>query len=154
MMISHWRLNEKKSPQGSRTLLSILAELNNAFVWMVSTRPLISKSFSPCTSPLVTVLSTTITIDITVTVFSSPARSRSWYLFSLSINFIQWSIRTAKPTIQQVFFSFFDWLSLDLIVWPRLGYLFVSQNSRELCVSHSPGQIPSYAYTTYSYGRN
>ena len=32
------------SPQVSRTLLSILAVLNNVVVWMVSTRPPTSKS--------------------------------------------------------------------------------------------------------------
>ena len=35
-----------KYPQVSRTLLSILADLKNAVVWMVSTCPLISKSSS------------------------------------------------------------------------------------------------------------
>ena len=45
-------LSDSKSPQISRTLLSILVDLNNAVVWMVSTRPLISKSFSPCINPL------------------------------------------------------------------------------------------------------
>ena len=39
----------------SRTLLSILADLNNVAVWMVSTRPLISKSSRPFSNPLVTV---------------------------------------------------------------------------------------------------
>ena len=43
-MVFHWSLSDSKSPQVSRTLLSILAVLNNAVVWMVSTRPLISKS--------------------------------------------------------------------------------------------------------------
>ena len=38
--VFHWSLRDK-----SKTLLSILADLNNAVVWMVSTRPLISKSF-------------------------------------------------------------------------------------------------------------
>ena len=46
-MVSHKYLSESKSPQISRTLLSILADLNNAIVWMVSIRPLISKSSSP-----------------------------------------------------------------------------------------------------------
>ena len=32
-------LSDSKSPQVSRTLLSILAVLNNLVVWMVSTRP-------------------------------------------------------------------------------------------------------------------
>ena len=58
--------SDNKSPQVSRTLLSILADLNNAVVWMVFTFPLISKSSSPCINPLVTVLRTPITVVITV----------------------------------------------------------------------------------------
>ena len=38
-MVFHWSLSDSKSPQVSRTLLSILAVLNNAVVWIVSTRP-------------------------------------------------------------------------------------------------------------------
>ena len=47
---------DRKSPQVSRTLVSILAYLNKNIVWLVSTRTFISKSCSPCISPLVTVL--------------------------------------------------------------------------------------------------
>ena len=36
-MVFHWSLSDKKSPQVSRTLLSILSDLKNAVVWMVST---------------------------------------------------------------------------------------------------------------------
>ena len=50
-------------------------------------------------------------------------------------------------------FLFFCWLSLGLVVWPRLGDLFVSRNPRELCAFHSWGRIPSFAYTTCSYGQ-
>ena len=49
LMFFHWSLSESKSAQVSNTLLSILANLNNAIVWMVSTHPVISKSSSPCT---------------------------------------------------------------------------------------------------------
>ena len=45
-MTSHWSLSDSKSPQVSRTLLSILVDLNNAEVWIVATRPVISKSSS------------------------------------------------------------------------------------------------------------
>ena len=38
-MVFHGRLSDSKSPQVSRTFLSILAVFNNAVVWMVSTRP-------------------------------------------------------------------------------------------------------------------
>ena len=55
LMVFHWSLSDNKSPQVSRTLLSILAILNNAVVWMVSTRPPTSKSSSPFSNPLVTV---------------------------------------------------------------------------------------------------
>ena len=39
-----WSLSDSKSPKISRILLSILADLNNVVVFIVSTRPLISKS--------------------------------------------------------------------------------------------------------------
>ena len=39
LMVFHWSLIDSKSPQISRTLLSILAVLNNVVPWMVSTRP-------------------------------------------------------------------------------------------------------------------
>ena len=66
-MVFHRSLSDSKSPQASRILFSILAVLNNAVVWMVSTRPPTSKSSSPFNSPLVTVLNAPITIGIIVT---------------------------------------------------------------------------------------
>ena len=66
-MVSNWSLSDSKSPQVSRTLLSVLADLNNAATWMVSTRPLISKSSSPCTNPLVIIPRAPITIGIIIT---------------------------------------------------------------------------------------
>ena len=50
-MVFHCSLIDSKSPQVSRTFLSILDDLNNA---VVSTRPLISKPSCPCTDPSVT----------------------------------------------------------------------------------------------------
>ena len=41
-MVFHWSLSDSKSPQVSRSLLSILAVLNKAVVWMVTTRPLMN----------------------------------------------------------------------------------------------------------------
>ena len=63
----YWNLSDSMSPQVSRTLLSILAALNTAVVWMVSTRPPTSKSSSPFNIHLVTVLKALITIGIIVT---------------------------------------------------------------------------------------
>ena len=66
-MVFQGSLSDSKSPQVSRTLLSILPVLNNAVVWMISTRPSTSKSSSPFSNPLVTVPNAPITIGITVT---------------------------------------------------------------------------------------
>ena len=65
-MVLHWILSDSKFPQVSRALPSILADLNNAVVWMDSTHPLIYKSASLYNNPLVTVARAPITIDITI----------------------------------------------------------------------------------------
>ena len=111
-MVFHWSLSDSRSPQASRTLFSILAVLNNAVVWVVSTRPPTSKSSSPFNNPLVAVPKAPITIGIIVTFmfhsfFRSLARSRYLSFFSLSFSFILWSAGTAKSTILQVLFLFF-----------------------------------------------
>ena len=132
----HWSLSDSKSPQVSRTLLSILADLNNAVVWMVSTRPLISKFSCPCINPFETVPRAAITIGITITLifhsfFIYRARSRYLSFFSLSFNYTLWSAGTVKSTIPLLlfhflffsffffffFFFFFCWLLLGLIGW-------------------------------------
>ena len=98
---------ESEWQQVSRTLLSILAVLNNAVVWIFSTRPPTSKSSSPFSNPLVTVPNAPITIGIIFSCmfhsfFNSLARSRYLSFFSHSFSFILWSAGTAKSTILQV----------------------------------------------------
>ena len=107
-MVFHWSLSDSKSPQVSRTRLSILAVLSNAVVWIVSTRPPISKSSRPFNNPLVTVPKAPITIGTIVTFmfhsffFISLARSRYLSFFSRFFRFILWSTGTAKSTILQI----------------------------------------------------
>ena len=60
-------LSDSKSSQESKTLLSILAVLNNVVVYILSTRPPTSKSSSPFSNPLFTVPNAPITIGIVVT---------------------------------------------------------------------------------------
>ena len=110
-MVFHWRLSDSKSPQVSRTRLRILAVLSNAVVWIVSSRPPISKSSRPFNNPLVIVPNAPITIGTIVTFmfhsfFNSLARSRYLSFFSLSFRFILWSSRTGKSTILQILFFF------------------------------------------------
>ena len=110
---------------------------------MVSTCLLISLSTSPYSNSLVTVPSAPFTIGITITFmflsFQFSSKDLVLISFSLSFNFSLWSVGTAKSAIWQVLL--FCWLSLGLVVWPRLGELFVSQNHREVCAFHFLGKF-------------
>ena len=122
LMAFHWSLSDYKSPQASRTLLSILADPNKAVVCIVSTRPIISKFSWHFTNPLAIVPKAPNTISINITFmfhsfFNYLPRSRYLSFFSLSYNSTLWSASTAKSTI-------FCWLLCGLVVWPRLSNPF------------------------------
>ena len=70
LMVFHWSLIDLKSPRISRTLLSMLANLNYA-VWMVSTRLLISKSSSFYINPVPRAQSSIIIIIHSLEFFTS-----------------------------------------------------------------------------------
>ena len=111
-MVFHWSLSDSKSPQVSRTLLSILTVLSNAVIWIVSSRQPTSKSSRPFNNPLVIVPKAPITIGTIVTFmfhsfFNSLARSRYISFFSHFLSIILWSAGTAKSTILQILFFFF-----------------------------------------------
>ena len=147
-------LSDDKSPQVSRTLLSILAVFNNVVVWMVSTRPPTSKSSSPFSNPLVTVPNAPITIGVIVTCmfhsfFNSLARSMYLSVFSHSFSFIQWSAGTAKSTVLQVLI--FLKLLLGLVFWPRLGDSCVCQSPKGVYACYFLGQMLGRAYTICLY---
>ena len=105
---------------------------------------------------LVTVPRAPITIGITVTFFIPLLFEFSrdvllfLSLFSPSLSFTLWLTGTAKFTIQQVLF-FCCWLSLGLVVWPRLDDPFVFQNPSEFCSSHFLGRILGRAYNNFLY---
>ena len=108
-MIFHRILSDSKSSRITRTLLSILADLNNLVVWMFSPPRVIPKSFRPFINPSVTVPRAPIPIGKTSLwchnlFINSPARS--WYLsfFLLSLNFTLWTAGKANSTILQVIF--------------------------------------------------
>ena len=119
-MVFHWSLSDSKSPQISRTLLSILAVFIKAVVWMVFTRPPTSKSSRSFDNPLVTVPKAPITMSTIIThmfhiFFNSIARSRYLSFFSHSFSFILWSTGTAMSTILQFLFSFVDYYKVGFL---------------------------------------
>ena len=114
-MVFHWSLSENKSPQVFRTLFSILAVLNNAVVWLVSTRPPASKSSSSLNNPFVTVPKAPITIGIIVT-----------FMFHSFFQF------PSKDEVLIFLFSFFQFYSV------------VSRNSKVDNFAHSLVFVDNY----------
>ena len=141
LMVFHWSLSDSKYPQVSETLLSILANLSSAVIWMVSTRVLISNSSSPFTNPLVTILSILITVGITITFifhsfFSSLARFRYLSLFLPSFIFTLGSAGMAKSTIQQVL-CFLLTIAKSGCLGEIRWSIFILKSFRILCISFS-----------------
>ena len=119
--------------QVSRTLLSILADINSSVIWMISIHLPISKFSSHFPIPLETVPCASITVGITVTLMlhrflSSRTRSKYLFLFSLSFIFTLWPAGIAKFTIRQIPTPIFCYRSLGLVFRPEFNNLFVSQN--------------------------
>ena len=63
-MVFHWSLSDSKSPHVYRIFLNILANLKYAVVRIASIHRLIFKSSSPRTSPLVTVPSVLLLLQL------------------------------------------------------------------------------------------
>ena len=106
----HWCSNDCKSPQVPGTLFSIPTKLSNAVVWMVSICPLISKSFSPCTNPLVTVRIVPITIGVSVT-----------FMFHC---FFHFTCKVKALIFLFVFFQFYSVVHRDNKVYNSANYHF------------------------------
>ena len=130
LMVFHLRQSDTKSlqvSQVSRTLLCILAVLNNAvgsmfhrfptlrapLWWSCQPHQLQLVSPSPWCSIVFLVLKQGLSIHLSF---------RFLFIFTLS------AAETANAPIRQGFFFFVCWQSLGLVVWSRLGDLFVSQN--------------------------
>ena len=160
-MAFHRSLSDNKSLQVSRTLLSILAVLNNTVVWMVSTCPPTSKSSSAFNHPLV---KAPISISTVVTFmfhrfFLIPKQGRQqianfllfFFFFLLLIIIrsgllveIRWSVCMLKSH-NSLWVSFSrtaaDVCIFRLFVWSNLNFLHISQWIA----------LPTYYYYYYYY---
>ena len=145
-MVFLWSFSDSQSPQVSGTLLSILAVLSNAVLWIVFTHTPTSKPFRLFNNPLVTVPKAPVTIGIIITsmfhsFFNSLARSMHLSFFSHTFSFILWSARRAKSTILQIIFYLFIILLLSIIRSDLLATIrwsvCISKSIRSLCVLFS-----------------
>ena len=120
-MVFHWGLSESKSPHVSCPLLSILADLNDTVVWMVSARPLIFNFASPFSKHSGIFPRAPITTGINVIFifhsffffffFLSLLRSKYSFLFSFSLIFfvvcwkskVQIQVKFARLILQDGF---------------------------------------------------
>ena len=145
-MVFHWSLSNNKSPQVFKTLLSILADLSNAVVWIVSTRPLISESskslyqsFGDCDKdtnyngyhrqfPFPRLFQFPNKVEVLILLFTF------FHFYSVQ----------GQQSPQFCKFSFFCWLLYAPVVWPRSGdawWLERSSMARETWVQ---SQVESY----------
>ena len=96
-MAFHGSQIDNKSPQVSRTLLSILNDISYTVVWIVCTRPLIFKPSSPFTKRLVTVPRALTTINITVPpFFQFPSKVQVFFLLLTFFHFYSVVNRDSK----------------------------------------------------------
>ena len=122
----HCSLSDSKSLRVSRTLLSILADLNNSWVRMVSTLSPISISSSLFSKPSGIGPSAPTIICITIPLMFSGKVLVFVYLFT-------YQPERQNPQYVNLFFL----LTLGQVVWPELGDSFVSQNPWNFIVTFS-----------------
>ena len=129
-MVFHRSLSDRKSSRISRTRHSILVDLSNAIVCIVSARSLISSSSTPHNKYLRIVPSAQIIIDITVTfIVHNFLVLRQGPSTCLSFSFLLFSLCGSPGQQSPLFgrFSIFLTLLPGLVFWPGLGDLFISQ---------------------------
>ena len=149
-MVLHWSLNDCKSPQVSRTFLSILTNVKNAVVCMVSTYPLIFKSSNPFTNLKGTAPSAPVTISITVifmfyNFFLVLSQGLDIYLsFRFLLIFLCGLPRQQSPLSGR--FSFWLIISRSDRLAKISSSVCISKSQKSLCVSFSRTDSGLYIY--------
>ena len=112
-MVFHWSLSDSKSRQVSKTLLCILADLNDALVLMVTIRTPISNS-SSLSEPLETSLWAPITIGVAVSLMcncflSFLARPKYRYFFRVFFFYEVYSVVGSFTFSYSLYFFFVNY---------------------------------------------
>ena len=149
-MVFNCSLSKSKPPQVPLDSSQYPGRPQHSIIWMVSSHPLISNSYIPLPSfwgllqvHQLQLVSPSHSCSIAFLVF--------WQGSSTSLSFRCLRFSLCDPLDSKIRYSagshFFKKLLQGPVIWPELGDLFIYQNPREFCVSHSPGQTLVYAYT-------
>ena len=137
-MVFHKILNDSKSSQLSRTLISIPGDFNIAVVCLVLILPLIPFSTSLCSNPLVAcqLLFVSPSPPCSTDFFSPLARSKYLFIFSLSFIFTLWSAGTGQSNWWKIIFFLLINTNSSLLAgigWP----VYISNSQRIIGASFS-----------------
>ena len=137
LMVFPMSLIDRKSPLVSRTLLSILADLNNAIVWMIS--HLNSINLRPLNKVWGTVRSVPFTSGITATFmlysfFSSLAKSKYLSLFLFLSDFHIVIRQDGKVLYTPVSLSFSLSITRFAVLFGISWSVCISKSQRILCI--------------------
>ena len=152
-MVFHRSLSDSMSPQVSRTLLSILADLNNAVVLLFPS-PLVPLSIFWRLYRVHRLQGLSSSLSSSIAFFSVLLQGSGTYLCFCFPSVLPCGQPRQESQLLNgfFFFFFFFWLSVGLVVWPKLGDPFVFQTPREFSASHFRGRTSGYADTICSYG--
>ena len=124
----NWILSISKFPQVTRTLLSILTDLNNDIEWIV----VICLTISNSSSPLSKLWGTVQARQLELVYLSSSDSSTFLSLWQVPGTCRSFSFLFFSPYGPLRQYSSLFYVDYHLVCWPWLGDRFLSHNSREL----------------------
>ena len=128
-MVFYWSPSDNKSPQVFNTLLSILANFNNAAFWTVSACALIQTPLAPLPGLWGSIPSATNTTGITVT-----------FMFH-SFLFL-WQGTSTYLSFPFLWFSFCSIPGQQSLLFERFSFLFIVTNKTDSGFLHNPHGSP------------
>ena len=154
LMGFYWRLSDSKSPQVPRTLLSILDDLINSVVWMVSVLLRISNSSSRFSKLLGVISSTPTTNDITVTLtfksfFLVLWQNLSIYLFACFYFYTE--VRQNSKIISAANSFFVNWYEVRSSNRSLVFHLYlkIPENFMRVILSQKDCFVHDYQWITF-----
>ena len=152
MAVFHWSVSGRISLHISWILLSILIDLNNYVIWIVSPHSFTSKYYSPSSNPWLTVPRAPIIISITVTFmfhclfFQFPGKVDALNLIFVFFRFYSVFNRESKVHNSASFLFLVVFITTSFRLTEIRWFICFSKPQRSLRVSFSRADAGSYIY--------